>query len=120
MEHIRIKRAGFMLSQHKEEMWPGSRRKRTIETEEAQARVISPRLAIYKYFTDGGYSRYHVIHIPTGLVIADVEYGDIGLVKRSFESHNWTLRDDNKFVLLYEPFTWEMECLIRYEVINDD
>lgn len=123
MSHITIKRAGFMLGKHKEDIFPGySRRKRIVETEEAKARIISPRLAIYQYHKGDSYNtpRWHVIHIPTGLVIADVEYGDIKTVKESFERGNWTLQGDHTFVLLYETFTWQMECLIRYEVIDDD
>lgn len=123
MNTITIKRAGFMLGTRTEEVFPGySRRKRTIYTEEATARVISPRLAIYKYDNGSSYhsARWHVIHIPTGLVIADVAYSDIKIVKDSFESSHWTLRGDNTFVLLYDTFQWEMTCLIRYEVIQDD
>lgn len=119
-QEIIIKRAGFMLGEIKEQTY--SYRKHTKRIEEGKARIISPRLAIYKHDKGSSWSlpRYHVIHISTGLVIADVEYSDIKHVKETFEQGSWTLRGENTFVLLYDTIEWEMTCFIRYEVIEDD
>lgn len=122
MKYITITRAGYKLGERREPI-PYTRRTRRIQTEEGKARVISPSLAIYQYEkgTDWYGARYHVIHIPTGLVIADVEYSNVKTVKATFEAERWTFKsgDYNTFHLIprhKSTLQFSITCHIRYEV----
>lgn len=112
---FRIKRD--LTEEEKRNTW---RRQKTVtETlTEAPAKVISPRLALFQYEKpkSWGEARYHVIHIATGLVIADVTYDLVKDVKETFENSEWTLQGDNTFVMHNGTFTWEMTCRIRYDI----
>ena len=89
---------------------------------QVQAKIISPKLALFQYEKASTYldSRYHVIHIPTGLVIADITYDLVKDVKKTFEAGNWTLKGDNTLVLVYDTIQFEMTCKIRYDIIEKD
>lgn len=123
-EYITIARAGHtyrvkreLTKEEQSKVW--RRQKTTTETQsEVQAKIISPRLALFQYEKGTTYSdsRYHVIHIPTGLVIADITYDLVKDVKSTFEKSNWTLKGDNTLVLYNDRFQFEMTCKIRYEV----
>jgi len=100
------------------------RRQKTI-TEKlsvVKAKVISPRLALFQYEKAKTYceSRYHVIHIPTGLVIADVTYDLVKDVKATFEKSKWTLKGNDTLVLYDDRFKFEMTCKIRYDILEDE
>lgn len=108
---------------------------------DAEATIITPLLAKLKY-TNSRYSykytsrdfsaRYHIIHIPTGLVIADVTSDLISDVKSSFMDSQWTLRGDNTFVMVpkppnkyqklynHKPMECEFTCLIKYTLERID
>lgn len=98
-----------------------SRRTHTTVTQDGIAKIISEHLALYRYEKPRLYipARYHVIHIPTGLVIADVEYDLVKTVKDSFESLEWDLINDNTFVLKNNKLQWSMTCLKRYSIITE-
>lgn len=124
-EYIKIQRTGHtwrikreLTDEEKKKAW---RRQKTItETlSVVKAKIISPRLAIFQYEKGSTYrdSRYHVIHIPTGLVIADIAYDLMKDVKSTFETNKWTLRGDNTLVMVDGTFTFEMTCNIRYEIL---
>lgn len=123
-EYITVSRAGhtFRVKRDltKEEKARSWHRQKTI-TETlitTRAKVISPRLAIVQYEKGSLYieSRYHVIHIPTGLVIADITYDLVGSVRKTFESSKWTLKNDNTLVLYNDTFQFEMTCKIHYDI----
>lgn len=116
-DHIIIQRAGFVLW-GKSEPDTYTKHRRSIQVPSTHAKIISPRLALYKHEKGTTWSptRYHVIHISTGFVIADVEYADVKHVKKTFEESKWTLENGNTFVLLYEKIQWKFTCLIRYDV----
>ena len=118
-KYIIITRGDLYLGVEKAPCWEGSKRKCTTKIHKGTARIISPRLAIYQYEKGTDYSpaRYHVIHIPTGFVIADVPYSLIKDVKETFEKNAWSLRGENTFVLQYsQNLQWEFTCYIRYDV----
>lgn len=104
-----------------QEQKDGWRNRKTItETlDTAPARIISSRLALFQYEQSRLYSdaRYHVIHIPTGLVIADVPYDLVACVKKTFESSKWTLKGMNTLVLYDDTIEFELTCKIRYDII---
>lgn len=87
-----------------------------------EPKEISARLLLFKYREKIGSNwsldlpRYHIIHKPTGLVIADVEYSEVSNVKKSFESCKWTLQGKNTLALYDAPFTFTMTCYIEYEI----
>ncbi len=93
-----------------------------------QAKQISPQLLLFQYERGRTYlpSRYHVIHASTGLVIADVEYGDVSTVKKTFERERWTLVGEDKITFRRLPkdrkdtFVFEMTCRIRYDIKEDE
>lgn len=122
-KYIVITRAGYKLGEEKVRS-PYSSRTRRIQTEEAKARVISPSLAIYQYEkgTDWYGARYHVIHISTGLVIADVEYKDVKTVKATFEAERWTFKSGDYMTFHLIPKhkgtlrSFSITCRIRYDV----
>jgi hypothetical protein len=125
MNYITITRAGYKLGEYRQDIMPGySRRTRRIITDEGQARVISPSLALYKYDkgTQWSESRYHVIHIPTGLVIADITYDMVKDIKETFENTRWTFKDGDYTTLHMIPKhkssfrEFSITCRIRYEV----
>lgn len=98
------------------------------ETEEYTARVISERLAIYRYEKGHGgispsESHWYVIHIPTGYVIADIPYNLVSTVKKTFEESDWTLKTDDNgaryLSIVDEPFTWEIYPRIQYTIIKE-
>jgi len=115
-----ITRAGYMLGEIKQRIHPYTRRTKKTYVPEGIARVISPSLALYKYDKGSEYilARYHVIHIPTGLVIADVEYSDVSMVKRTFEAEQWTFNNGDYMTLhLYNrSFEFSITCKIKYEI----
>lgn len=124
---MKIKRAGYkwrirreLTDEEKKNSW---RRQKTVteELEIVEAKVISPRLALFKYEEpkSWGEARYHVIHIPTGLVIADITYDLVKDVKATFEKSEWTLKGDNTLVLYNDRIQFEMTCKIRYDIIED-
>jgi len=127
-KYITISRKGHdykvtrdLTPEEKKNTW---RKKTVTETlTEVKAKIISPRLALFQYekATTYGESRYHVIHIPTGLVIADVTYDMVGDVKKTFENSKWVFkeRSRNTLRLFQDGFKFEMTCLIRYEIIKD-
>lgn len=127
-----IRRKGYNLGKERVEIFPGySRRKRTIEYEAGKARIISDNLAIYKYQEKTSYQdpRYHVIHILTGLVIADVLYEDVTMVKQTFESEQWTFMKGDYATLHrvpkhtkkhFDTFQVSITCKIRYDVERKD
>ncbi len=125
---ISIKREGHeykvtrdLTPEDKKNTW---RRKAKTITEKltvVQAKVISDRLCIFQYEKAREYTpaRYHVIHIPTGLVVADVEYDMVGMVKKTFESSKWTFGKTKDILKLFEGgFQFEMLCKIRYEIVE--
>jgi len=85
-----------------------------------QAKIISPNLALFQYdkATTYGESRYHVIHIPTGLVIADITYDMVKDVKSTFEHSKWIFNKGsrNTLCLFEDGFKFEMTCKIRYDI----
>jgi hypothetical protein len=126
-EYIKIKRYGHkfqvkreLTDEEKRNSW---RRQKTItETLDiAPAKIISPRLALFRYEQGSTYieSRYHVIHIPTGLVIADITYDLMKDVKATFESSKWTLKGADTLCLYDDKFSFEMTCKIRYEIMKE-
>lgn len=128
--HITIRREGMLLGEIKERIHPNINRYRYRKIPDGTARVISPNLAIYEYYKRTAYDSpwYHVIHIPTGLVIAAVEYQLVSSVKKTFESEQWTLVGENtlktiprhtKNTLGFKSLEFEMTCLIRYEIIKE-
>ena len=129
-KYITISRKGHdykvtrdLTSEEKKNTWR-SRAKTVTETlTEVKAKIISPNLALFQYEKGTEYndSRYHVIHIPTGLVIADITYDMVGDVKKTFESSKWVFKEGsrNTLCLFEDGFKFEMTCLIRYEIIKD-
>ncbi len=128
-EYITISRKGYtykitrdLTEEEKKNTWRRKAKTITEELTEVKAKVISPSLALFQYYkaTEYGESRYHVIHIHTGLVIADITYDMVGDVKKTFEKSRWTLKDKvkarNILVLYNDKFQFEMTCLIRYEI----
>lgn len=86
---------------------------------EGKAKIISTHLATYQYEKARTYTPalYHVIHLPTGLVIAAIEHSGIRDVRDTFESSLWSLRGDNTFVMQYSKnLQWEFTCLLRYNI----
>lgn len=127
MKYITITRAGYKLGEKRVPMLY-SRRTRRILTDEGQARVISPQLAIYQYDkgTQWYGSRYHVIHISTGLVIADITYDMVKDVKDTFEKEQWTFKSGDYTTLRLIPKykstlkEFSITCRIRYEVKDNN
>jgi hypothetical protein len=118
-KYITITRGALYLGTKKIPRWENSKQTYTIKTQEGKARIISPQLALYQYEKGTDYSpaRYHVIHISTGLVIADITYDLVKDVKETFEKNEWSLRGENTFVLQYsQNLQWEFTCYIRYDV----
>jgi len=126
-KYITISRKGHdykvtrdLTPEEKKNTW---RRKAKTVTEtltEVKAKIISPNLALFQYEKAKQYeeSRYHVIHIPTGLVIADITYDLVADVKKTFEKSKWTFKKGsrNTLCLFEDGFKFEMTCLIRYEI----
>jgi hypothetical protein len=96
------------------------RKQKTIteKLDYAPARIISPRLAVYKEENGNQYrsALWHVIHIPTGLVIAACDNDIIKDVKATFESSEWTLKGADTLVMYNGRFEFEMTCNIRYDI----
>lgn len=111
-----ITREGHLLGEHVEKQWHRSYR---TQIPEGKARVISTNLALYQYKKKTSYAdnRYHVIHIPTGLVIADVTYDLVSTVKNVFEKERWILRGENTLILDSDKhLQWQIESKIRYTI----
>ena len=124
-DYIYISREGHtfnvrreLTEEEKKTSW--GRKKTITETlKEAPARIISPRLAVYKEENATAYrsAMWHVIHIPTGLVIACCETDIIKDVKATFENSKWTFgKDKNTLKLFEDAFSFEMHCEIRYTI----
>ena len=111
---IALKNKKLGREQEKIRDW-GKNKYRTIETATAKADIISDRLAIYK-LPDEKEAWYHVIHIPTGFVIAYVHYTDVGMVKKTFEKMRWTLKNGNELHALGLGFSFFMTCNLCYGV----
>ena len=93
----------------------GRNKYETRETDTATAEMITDRLAIYK-LPDEKEEWYHVIHIPTGFVIAYVHYTDVGMVKKTFEKIRWTLKNGNELHALGLGFSFFMTCNLCYDI----
>lgn len=125
-DYINISRTGYtyrikrdLTEQERKYHWYNRNAKTITETVMvAPAKIISPRLALFMYERKRSYgdARYHVIHIPTGLVIADITYDLMATVKKTFERGKWTLKGADTLVLVDDTIQFEMHCIIRYEI----
>lgn len=122
-DYIIISRAGYKLGRiitKEYNEWSRRNYKKVLETDTAQAAIISPRLAAYKIPKNSPKDEqwYHIIHIPTGLVIAFVHHYDVGMTKKTFESFQWTLHDGNTFRVYNQSFTFEIHSTLRYDIVQ--
>lgn len=129
-EYIKIKRAGYkwnikreLTEEERKNSWRHRQKTVTETLDIAQAKIISPRSALFQYEKGSLYieSRYHVIHIPTGLVIADVPYDLVKDVKNTFEKSKWTFKKGSRNILRLVEGTmqFEMTCNIKYEIVKE-
>lgn len=116
---IRLKDKKLGREKVKREYAWGRNKHITIETETAKAKIISPRLAAYKLPDDNDGAWYHVIHIPTGFVIAFVHHYDLGMVKKTFEKMKWTLKNGNELHAYQNSFPFHIVCKLMYEIIDE-